>query len=241
MLLDDNFASIAAAVREGRTVYDNLKKAITFLLPINGGEALAIVVAILLGSTLPITPLQILWVNMVSSLTLAMTFAFEPTERDAMRRPPRRPDEPLLSGFLAWRVGLVSALFLAGIFGMFTWSRRAGLSLEEARTAAVNTLVVMEIFYLFSVRYLRVASLTLEGVLGTKAVLIGLGAVVALQLVFTYAPFMQALFDTRPIGLAHGFLIVAVGAALFAVLEIEKQARRLFAPGPGIRLSSRAI
>ena len=227
VLLDDNFASIAAAVREGRTVYDNLKKAITFLLPINGGEALAIVVAILLGSTLPITPLQILWVNMVSSLALAMTFAFEPTERDAMHRPPRHSDEPLLSGFLAWRVGLVSALFLAGIFGMFTWSRRAGLSLEEARTSAVNTLVVMEIFYLFSVRYLRVASLTLEGVLGTKAVLIGLGGVVALQLVFTYAPFMQALFDTRPIGLGHGFLIVAVGAALFAVLELEKHARRL--------------
>ena len=89
----------------------------------------------------------------------------------------RHSDEPLLSGFLAWRVGLVSALFLAGIFGIFTWSRRAGLSLEEARTSAVNTLVVMEIFYLLSVRYLRVASLTLEGVLGTKAVLIGLGGV----------------------------------------------------------------
>jgi magnesium-transporting ATPase (P-type) len=227
VLLDDNFASIAAAVREGRTVYDNLKKAITFLLPINGGEACAIVAAILAGTVLPITPLQILWVNMVSSVTLAMVLAFEPTERDAMRRPPRRPDEPLLSGFLVWRVALVSALFLAGIFGVFAWSRQAGLSLEEARTAAVNTLVAMEIFYLFSVRYLRVASLTYEGVLGTRPVLVGLGAVVALQLAFTYAPFMQALFGTRPIGLAHGFLIVAVGAALFTVLELEKHARRL--------------
>jgi magnesium-transporting ATPase (P-type) len=160
-LLDDNFASIAAAVREGRTVYDNLTKAITFLLPINGGEACAIVAAILAGSTLPVTPLQILWVNMVSSVTLAMVLAFEPTERDTMRRPPRRPDEPLLSGFLVWRVALVSALFLAGIFGMFAGSLHAGLSLEEARTAAVNTLVVMEIFYLFSVRYLRVTSPTL--------------------------------------------------------------------------------
>ena len=139
VLLDDNFASIAAAVREGRTVYDNLRKAITFLLPINGGEACAIIAAILAGSVLPITPLQILWVNMVSSVTLAMVLAFEPTERDAMRRPPRRSDEPLISGFLVWRVALVSALFLAGIFGMFAWSLNAGLSLEEARTAAVNT------------------------------------------------------------------------------------------------------
>jgi magnesium-transporting ATPase (P-type) len=151
----------AEIVREGRTVYDNLTKAITFLLPINGGEACAIVAAILAGSTLPVTPLQILWVNMVSSVTLAMVLAFEPTERDTMRRPPRRPDEPLLSGFLVWRVALVSALFLAGIFGMFAGSLHAGLSLEEARTAAVNTLVVMEIFYLFSVRYLRVTSPTL--------------------------------------------------------------------------------
>jgi magnesium-transporting ATPase (P-type) len=227
VLLDDNFASIAAAVREGRTVYDNLKKAITFLLPINGGEACAIIAAIIAGSVLPITPLQILWVNMVSSVTLAMVLAFEPTERDAMLRPPRRPDEPLLSGFLVWRVTLVSALFLAGIFGMFAWSRSAGLSLEEARTAAVNTLVVMEIFYLFSVRYLRVASLTFEGVLGTRPVLVGLGVVVALQLAFTYAPFMQALFGTRPIGLAHGLLIIGIGAALFAVLEVEKHARRV--------------
>jgi magnesium-transporting ATPase (P-type) len=144
-----------------------------------------------------------------------------------MLRPPRRPDEPLLSGFLVWRVVLVSALFLTGIFGMFAWSRNIGLSLEEARTAAVNTLVVMEIFYLFSVRYLRVASLTFEGVLGTRPVLIGLGAVVALQLAFTYAPFMQALFGTRPIAFTHGVLIVAVGAMLFTVLELEKRARRL--------------
>jgi magnesium-transporting ATPase (P-type) len=227
-LLDDNFASIAAAVREGRTVYDNLTKAITFLLPINGGEACAIVAAILAGSTLPVTPLQILWVNMVSSVTLAMVLAFEPTERDAMHRPPRRPDEPLLSGFLVWRVALVSALFLAGIFGVFAWSRHAGLSLEEARTAAVNTLVVMEIFYLFSVRYLRVTSPTFEGILGTRSVLMGLGAVVTLQLLFIYAPFMQVLFDTRPVGLVSGLLIVGIGVVLFAVLELEKHVRRAF-------------
>ena len=122
ILADDNFASIVNAVREGRTVYDNLKKSIVFLLPINGGESLSIGVAILLGITLPITPLQILWINMVSSLGLVLALAFEPTEPDAMSRPPRTPDEPILSRFLAWRIVFVSALFLIGVFGMFEWA-----------------------------------------------------------------------------------------------------------------------
>lgn len=155
VLADDNFASIVAAVREGRTVYDNLKKAIIFLLPINGGESLSIVVAILLGLTLPITPLQILWVNMVSSVALALAQAFEPTEPDAMSRPARASREPLLSGFLAWRMVFVSTLFLLDIFGMPEWAIAKGLEVAEARTIAVNTLVVLEVFYLFSVRYLR--------------------------------------------------------------------------------------
>ena len=118
VLADDNFASIAHAVEEGRTVYDNLKNTITFLLPINGGESLSLLLAILLGVALPIAPAQILWVNMVSSIALALVLAFEPTERDVMNRPPRRPDEPMLSGFVVWRICFVSVLFLAGIFGM---------------------------------------------------------------------------------------------------------------------------
>jgi len=231
VLTDDNFASIAAAVREGRTVYDNLKKTIAFLLPINGGEAFAIVAAILLGWALPITPLQILWVNMVSSVALAMTLAFEPTEKGAMRRPPRPADEPLLSAFLVWRVVLVSGLFVAGIFGMFAWSTARGLPLEEARTIAVNTLVAMEVFYLFSVRYLRVGSMTLTGVRGTSPVLIGVGLVVVLQFAFTYAPFMQTLFHTRPVALLDGLAIVGTGVALLVVLEVEKSLRRGFRGG----------
>jgi len=226
VLADDNFASIARAVREGRTVYDNLKKAIVFLLPVNGGESLAIIAAILLGFTLPITPLQILWVNMVSSVALAMALAFEPTEPDAMRRPPRDPAEQMLSGFLVWRILFVSLLFLAGIFGMFTWARQTGASIEEARTYAVNTLVAMEVFYLFSVRYLRTPSLTFRGILGTPAVLIAVSLVTALQFVFTYAPFMERFFDTRPIDVAHGVLIVLAGVALFVILELEKAVRR---------------
>jgi magnesium-transporting ATPase (P-type) len=225
VLADDNFASISAAVREGRTVYDNLKKAIVFLLPVNGGESFAIITAILLGFTLPITPLQILWVNMVSSVGLAIALAFEPPEADVMRRPPRDARDPMLSRFLAWRILFVSALFVTGLFGIFAWTRTQGATLEEARTYAVNTLVVMEVFYLFSVRYLRAPSLTFRGVLGTRAVLIAVAVVVSLQIVFTYAPFMEALFDTRPVDFIHGAEIIGVGIALFAILEIEKWLR----------------
>jgi magnesium-transporting ATPase (P-type) len=226
VLADDNFASIANAVREGRTVYDNLKKSIAFLLPINGGESLSIVVAILIGVTLPITPLQILWVNMVSSLCLALALAFEPAEPDTMVRPPRSPSEPIFSHFLAWRVIFVSALFLAGIFAIFEWAISQGMEIEKARTMAVNTLVVLEVFYLFSVRFLRTPSLTLRGIIGTPVVLISVSAVVVLQLLFTYAPFMGQFFETRPIGLVEGWPILVPGVILFAILEVEKAIRR---------------
>ncbi|MCV3272016.1 HAD-IC family P-type ATPase [Roseobacter sinensis] len=226
VLADDNFATIAAAVRSGRTVYDNLKKAIVFLLPVNGGEALALIIALLLGLTLPITPVQILWVNMVSSVVLAMALAFEAAEPNIMRRPPRPADEPILSRFVLWRVGFVSLLFCLGIFGMFTHAMDRGASLEEARTVAVNTLVVMEIFYLFSVRFLNSSSLSLKAMLGTPPVLIAITAVTALQLAFTYAPFMELFFDTRPIGVAQGLMILAVGPVLLLLLEVEKQVVR---------------
>jgi magnesium-transporting ATPase (P-type) len=235
VLADDNFATIAAAVREGRTVYDNLKKAITFLLPVNGGESISLVLAILLGVALPISPLQVLWVNMVSSVALALALAFEPTEPDAMRRPPRPASEPLLTGFILWRVLLVSGLFAAGIFGMYAWALMRGLSVEAARTIAVNTLVAMEVWYLFSIRYLRGPSLTWRGVLGTPAVLVGVSLVVALQFLFTYAPFMRTFFDTEPLGLAEGLACVAAGAVVFVVLEVEKAVRRRLGLGPEAR------
>ncbi|MEQ8604893.1 MAG: HAD-IC family P-type ATPase [Marivibrio sp.] len=234
VLADDDFATIAAAVAAGRTVYDNLKKAILFLLPVNGGESLSLVAAILLGLTLPITPVQILWVNMVSSVALAMTLAFEAAEPGVMRRPPRAAKEPILSAFVAWRVAFVSALFCAGIFGMFTLAQAQGASVETARTLAVNTLVVMEIFYLFAVRFLNSPSLTLKGALGTKPVLIAVGAVTALQVLFTYAPFMQLFFETEPLSVAQGLQAVAVGVAVLVILEIEKRVlrRRLVRTSP---------
>jgi magnesium-transporting ATPase (P-type) len=223
VLADDNFASIAAAVRQGRTVYDNLKKAIVFMLPVNGGESLSVVAAILAGAAMPITPLQILWVNMVSSIGLALSLAFEPTEPDAMRRPPRPAGEPIFSRFLVWRVCLVSVLFLAGIFGTFEWALSRGRSVEEARTGAVNMLVILEIFYLFSVRYLRTPSLTRQGVIGTKAVITALVSIVLLQLGFTYAPVMNMLFDTRPVAGIDAAVAIGVGVVLLLILELEKQ------------------
>jgi magnesium-transporting ATPase (P-type) len=226
VLADDNFASIVAAVREGRTVYDNLTKVIGWTLPTNGGEAAAIITAILFGLALPITPVQILWINMVTAVGLGLTLAFEPTEPDAMRRPPRAPNEPILSGLLIWRVVFVSLLFVAGAFGMFFWAKARGLPVEEARTIVVNTIVVMEIFYLFSVRYLYMTSFTWTGILGTPAVLIGITIIAAAQLLFTYTPFMQAMFATRPISLWDGIAIVGIGVVLFVILEIEKFIRR---------------
>ncbi|MGV3570799.1 MAG: HAD-IC family P-type ATPase [Ramlibacter sp.] len=236
VLADDNFASIAHAVEEGRTVYDNLKKTVTFMLPVNGGESLSLLLAVLLGVALPILPAQVLWVNMIGSVALAMVLAFEPTEPGVMRRPPRPPGEPLLSRFLVWRIVLVSTLFLAGIFGMFEWALWHGASVEAARTVAVNTLVCMEVFYLFSVRYLRARSFTWQGVRGTPRVLAAVGAVFALQLLFTYAPPMQQWFRTEALPLDWGLRIVAVGVMLLVVLEVEKALlRRLGWPGGGPR------
>jgi magnesium-transporting ATPase (P-type) len=224
VLADDDFATLAAAVRAGRTVYANLRKAIAFLLPVNGGESVSLILAILLGATLPVTPVQILWVNMVSSVLLAMALAFEPAEPGVMRRPPRAPDAPVLSRFVLWRVALVSALFAAGIFGSFEWGLFRGLGVEGARTLAVNTLVAMEIFYLFSVRRLSGPSLTPRAVLGTPAVLAAVAGVTALQALFTYAPFMEAFFQTRALAPADLAVAVGAGVALLLVLEIDKRA-----------------
>jgi magnesium-transporting ATPase (P-type) len=226
VLLDDNFASIVAAVREGRTVYDNLKKVIGWTLPTSGGEALVILAAILAGLALPVTPVQILWINMITVVALGLTLAFEPTEPGTMARPPRPRDEPLLSGFLVWRVAFVSVLFVIGAFAMFFWALERGLAVEAARTIVVNTIVVMEIFYLFSIRYLHMTSLTLQGVMGTPAVLIGVASVFVGQIAFTYVPFMQALFATRSISLPDGIAVLGVGVLLLVILEVEKLVRR---------------
>lgn len=223
VLADDNFASIVAAVREGRTVYDNLTKVIAWTLPTNGGEAFTIILAILFGLTLPVTPVQILWINMVTAVALGLTLAFEPTEPGAMRRPARTVSAAMLSGRLLWRILFVSALMVAGTFGIFVWALSRGLPLETARTMAVNAIVVMEIFYLFSVRYVHGTALTWQGLLGTRAVLIGVAIVIAAQIAFTYLPPLQAVFGSRPISLVDGLAIIGIGVALLVIVEAEKR------------------
>ncbi len=222
VLADDNFASIAHAVEEGRTVYDNLKKAILFILPTNGGEAFTLIAAILLGRALPITPVQILWVNMVTAVTLALTLAFEAPETDVMRRKPRDPREPVLTPFMIWRIAFVSLILVAGTFGLFLWEREHGASEEFARTVAVNTLVAFEIFYLFSSRYILASSVSLQALIGNRFVLIAVGILVVLQLAFTYWHPMQTVFGTEALTAADWLRIVAVGASVFVLVEIEK-------------------
>lgn len=222
VLTDDNFASIARAVGEGRTVYDNLKKSILFVLPTNGGEAFLIVAAIMLGRLLPITPVQILWVNMITAVTLALTLAFEPAERNVMHRFPRNPKEPILSGFLIWRTIFVSLIILIGTFGLFVWERNHGVSIEQARTIAVNTLVMFEIFYLFNSRYLYAPSLNIEGLTGNRYVLYAIVLLVMFQLGFTYLPPMQLLFATVAIDVEAWIRIVVIGSSVLFLVEIEK-------------------
>jgi magnesium-transporting ATPase (P-type) len=228
VLADDNFASVAAAVEEGRTVYDNLRKAIAFILPTNAGEAGILVAAILLGMTLPITPAQILWVNMVTAVTLALALAFERPECGIMARPPRNPAEPLLNRFLGWRVMFVGLLLAAGGLGMFAWELGRGASLDFARTAAVNALVVGEAFYLFNVRSFSGSILNLEGFFGNRYVLLAIGMLVICQALFTYLPAMQAVMHTEGLDFPSWLRILGFGAGVLLIVEIEKAFRRRF-------------
>jgi calcium-translocating P-type ATPase len=225
VLADDNFASIAAAVREGRTVYDNLKKVISWTLPTNTGEGLTIVLALLLGLALPVTAVQILWINLITGITLGIALAFEPTEAGTMARPPRRRDAPVLSGELVWHVVLVGILFLAAVFGIFSYAVDKGYPLALAQTMAMNTLAVMEIFHLFFIRNIHGTSLTWAAVRGTRVVWLVVLAITAAQFAVTYLPPLQAMLGTQPVPLLDGVLIVGVGAVFFAIIEIEKQIR----------------
>ncbi|HRP85897.1 MAG TPA: cation-transporting P-type ATPase [Gammaproteobacteria bacterium] len=222
VLSDDNFASIECAVEEGRTVYDNIRKAILFILPTNAAEAMMILLAIVLGRSLPITPLQILWVNMVTAVTLALALAFEPPEQDIMQRPPRHPDEPLLGRFVIWRISFVTMIVVAGTFGLFVEARAAGYELETARTLAVNALVLFEAFYLLNVRHILAPTLTLNGLFGSRIAIGAVMAVFGLQLLFTYLPAMNALFGTAPLDLGDWLLVVLVAAVVVPLVELEK-------------------
>jgi Ca2+-transporting ATPase len=222
VLADDNFATIVNAVEEGRTIHDNLKKAIMFIMPTSFGQAGAIMVGILLDLPLPITPLQILWVNMVTAITLSLSLAFEPPEDEVMKRPPRDPSAALLSGFFLWRILFVSLLLVGGLLGLFLYEQHWGATLATARTAAVNALVMGEIVYLFNSRFIHASSLSTRSLFGNRYVWIAIAALFVLQLAFTYAPPMQALFNTTFIDVDSWQRIAAFGLLLFLVVEVEK-------------------
>ncbi len=228
VLADDNFASIVTAVREGRTVYDNIKKVISWTLPTNAGETMVIIVALLFGLTLPVSPIQILWINLITASTLGLALAFEPTEADTMRRPPRPRNEPILTRQLTWQIVLASVLFFCGVFGLYYYSIGKGYSIELARTIVLNTLVMMEIFYLFFIRNIYGTSLTWKAVRGTKVVWATIAVVTVAQLAITYLAPLQKIFATEAVPFFDGVLIFGVGVALFAIIETEKQLRLSF-------------
>ena len=222
VLADDNFASIVNAVEEGRTIYDNLRKTLLFIMPTNAGEAFTLIVAIALGLVLPILPVHILWVNMVTAVTLSLALAFDPTEPDTMRRPPRDPRAPIFSRYFLWRTLLVTALVVAGTLGMFLWELRQGAGMEVARTAAINTLVAFEVFYLLNTRFLLAPAWPHRALAGNPYVPLAIVLVIGLQLLFTYAPFMQQLFHTAALGPEAWARIGLIALSIYVIVELEK-------------------
>ncbi len=225
VLTDDNFASIEAAVEEGRGVFDNLTKFITWTLPTNLGEGLVILAAVFLGTTLPILPVQILWINMTTAVLLGLMLAFEPKEEGIMERAPRRPETPILTGVLIQRIVLVGALLLVGAFGLFEWAEQRGLGDAVARTIAVNVFVFVELMYLFNCRSLTLSVFKLHP-LSNRWVLGGVGLTIVLQLSYTYLPFMNTAFKSAPLEAWMWLPILGVGLVAFVVVEAEKWVRR---------------
>ena len=222
VLTDDNFASITRAVEEGRTVYDNIRKTVVFIIPTSSGGAGILMLAIILGMALPITPVQILWINMVTTVTLAIALSFERPEMDVMSRPPHDPNTSILSGFLVWRIVFVSLLMMGGGFALYFWEIMQGSSIELSRTVVVNALVMGQIVYLFNCRYLLASVISREGLLGNRNILIAVGLLLILQLALTYLPVMQQLFGTIALDAAAWGRIIAVSLMLFLLIEFEK-------------------
>ena len=232
VLADDNFATIAGAVRTGRGVYDNIRKSLMFILPTNGGQALLILAAVVAGLTLPVTPVQVLWVNMVTAVTLALALTMEPTEPNVMRRPPRPPAEPIFTPFLSWRVIFVSFLILAATLSVFNLHIQDGMGIETARTAAVNTVIACQIFYLYNCRHMVEPILSYRGLTENPWVPGTIGIIVVLQLLFTYLPPMQTLFGTTGLTGTTWLMILSVSLPLLFIVELEKFVIRRWSQPP---------
>ncbi len=225
ILTDDNFASIRAAIEEGRGTFDNLIKFITWTLPTNLGEALVVMIVVVFALDLPITPVQILWINMSTAVFLGLMLAFEPKEPAIMQRQPRVPDEPILTPAILTRIALVGTLLVAAAFGLFAIERSTGSSIEVARTAAVTTFVMIEVAYLFNCRSLR-QPLAAIGVFSNRWIWIGSAAMIASQLVIVYAPVAQTLFGTAAIDAASWARIIAAAIGVHILVALEARWRR---------------
>ncbi len=225
VLADDNFASIVAAVREGRTVYNNIKKVISWTLPTNAGEGLTIALAILLGFSLPVTPVQILWINLITAVTLGIALAFEKSEPGIMRVPPRLKEEGILNAELIWHICFVSVLFAAFTFGLYEYVLSSEGSVVLARTSCLNVLVFMEIFHLIYIRNMNKTSLTVHELKGGFILWSMVGLVVLAQILITCVPVFQKAFGTETLPLKYAGIVLGIGVLLFVILEIEKQLR----------------
>jgi magnesium-transporting ATPase (P-type) len=222
ILADDNFASITAAVKEGRTVYNNIEKALLFILPTNVAEALVIAVAIIFGFTMPFTTSHVLWINMVTSVALGLVISFEPHETDVMRRPPRATHRQIVTGFGIWRIVFVGLTLLAYTLLAFFLIKSQGASDALARTVAVNAIAIGQVFYLLNSRYLLDSSLSLKAHAGNRYLPLGIVSVVVLQLLFTYAKPFQVIFGNEAIPLWVWPWLLAGGLVFFFVVETEK-------------------
>jgi Ca2+-transporting ATPase len=226
VLTDDNFASIRSAVEEGRIVFDNLVKYIIWTLPTNIGQGMVILVAVIAGLTLPITPLQILYINMVTALLLGLMLSFEPGEGDIMRRPPRDPKISFISSELVFRMILVSAILLAGAFVLFDYQISKGLSVEVARTVAVSVFIVGQSFYLLNCRSLKRSAFRI-GFFSNPYALLGIAGILIMQVLFVHAPFMNMIFSSAPFGPLEWAEVIAVGLLIYSAVGIEKAVRNL--------------
>jgi Ca2+-transporting ATPase len=224
MLIDDNFATIPDAIEEGRGVFDNLKKFIVWTLPTNGGEGLVILLAVMLGVSLPLLPIHILWVNMTTAIFLGLMLAFEPREEGIMRRPPNQPNTPIIDATLVWRIILVSTLLCLTSFGLYEFELSLGASQEEARTVAVAMFVVGEAFYLLNCRSLK-RSCFAVGMNSNPWIWVGIGIMMFLQLLFTYVPIMNSWFSSAPISAEAWLRVFGGGLLIFALVGLEKHWR----------------
>lgn len=222
ILLDDNFSTIKDAVEEGRGVFDNIIKFITWTLPTNVGEGLVIMAAVLFGLALPILPVQILWINMTTAVFLGLMLAYEPKEKNLMKRIPREVDSPILSKELIFKIIMVGLLLLISAFGTFWYLQDIGLSQDVARTAAVNIFVFGEMFYLFACRSMRYSAFEI-GFFSNKLLIFGVVCMSVIQLLYTYMPFMNKIFQSAPLGIMEWSFVLVSSLIIYVSVEVEKK------------------